>query len=46
MNEQTLAAIRERLDEDAIAEAWEEGSRLTVDDAIDLALGSSVDQRD
>jgi len=41
MNETTLAAIRKQLDEDAIAHAWDEGSRLTVDEAIALALGET-----
>jgi hypothetical protein len=38
MNEQTLSAIRARLDESAFAEAWEQGRVLTVDDAVALAL--------
>jgi predicted ATPase len=42
MNEATLAAIREQLDEDAIARAWDEGARLTVDEAVALALGGAA----
>jgi predicted ATPase len=38
MNETTLAAVREQLDEEAIARAWEEGARMTVDEAVALAL--------
>jgi predicted ATPase/class 3 adenylate cyclase len=40
MNEQTLAAIRARLDEAAFAEAWGDGQALTIDDAVALALDS------
>jgi predicted ATPase/class 3 adenylate cyclase len=40
MNEQTLSAIRARLDESAFAEAWEEGRALTIDEAVALALES------
>jgi hypothetical protein len=39
MNEKTLAAVRDQLDEDAIARAWDEGTRMTVDEAVALALG-------
>ena len=38
MNEKTLATIRAQLDEDAIAEAWEQGRLLTADKAVALAL--------
>jgi predicted ATPase/class 3 adenylate cyclase len=38
MNEQTLSAIRARLDENAFAEAWEQGRALTIDEAVALAL--------
>jgi hypothetical protein len=38
MNEQTLSAIRTRLDEGAFAEAWEQGGALTIDEAVALAL--------
>jgi predicted ATPase len=40
MNEQTLSAIRARLDESAFAEAWEQGRALTIDEAVALALES------
>jgi tetratricopeptide (TPR) repeat protein len=40
MNEQTLSAIRARLDEAAFAEAWEQGRALTIDEAVALALES------
>jgi tetratricopeptide (TPR) repeat protein len=38
MNEQTLASIRTQLDEPALAEAWEEGRKLTADEAVAFAL--------
>jgi len=38
MNEETLSAIRARLDEEAFAEAWEQGRKLTADEAVALAL--------
>ncbi|MDP9491126.1 MAG: hypothetical protein M3P42_02825, partial [Actinomycetota bacterium] len=40
MNEETLSAIRARLDESAFAEAWEQGRALTIDEAAALALES------
>jgi hypothetical protein len=40
-NEETLAAVREQLEEDAYAEAWEQGRRLTVEKALALALEDS-----
>lgn len=40
MNEETLSAIRARLDESAFAEAWGEGQALTIDEAVALALES------
>jgi tetratricopeptide (TPR) repeat protein len=42
MNERTLAALRDQLDEDAIARAWDEGTRMTVDEAVALALGEAA----
>jgi predicted ATPase len=42
LNEETLRAIRRQLDEAAFAEAWEEGRKLTLDEAVALAL-SEVD---
>jgi predicted ATPase/class 3 adenylate cyclase len=41
MNEETLTAIRMRLDEAAIAEASEQGRKLSVDAAVALALDFS-----
>jgi predicted ATPase/class 3 adenylate cyclase len=40
MNDETLTAIREQLDEPAVAEAREHGRALAVDEAVALALGS------
>jgi hypothetical protein len=40
MNEETLAAIRTRLDNAALAEVWEQGRALTADEAVALALDS------
>lgn len=40
MNEETLATIREQFDETALAEAWEQGRTLTLDEAAALALES------
>jgi predicted ATPase/class 3 adenylate cyclase len=44
MNEGTLAAIRDQLDEAALAEAWEQGWSLTADEAVALALESYPDR--
>jgi hypothetical protein len=38
MNDDTLAAARTALDEAGTAEAWEQGRRLTADEAVALAL--------
>jgi predicted ATPase/class 3 adenylate cyclase len=38
MNDVTLTMIREQLDEEAIAQAWQRGAGLTYDQAVDLAL--------
>jgi len=38
MNDETLARLKVQLDADALADALEQGSRLTVDEAIELAL--------
>jgi len=43
--EETLDAVRARLDADAIDRAWKDGRRLTVDEGVALALESSVDER-
>lgn len=40
LNEKTLAAIRAQLDDDALAEAWEQGRMLTIDEAVAFALDS------
>jgi tetratricopeptide (TPR) repeat protein len=40
LNEETLAIIRRTLDEAAFVAAWEEGRKLTVDDAVALAIDS------
>jgi predicted ATPase/DNA-binding SARP family transcriptional activator len=45
MNERTLATIRTELDEAALAKIWQEGRRLTVDEAVSLALASADDTR-
>jgi hypothetical protein len=39
-NEQTLSSIRTQLDEAAFAEAWEQGRKLTAEQAVTLALDS------
>ena len=38
MNDETLASTRAQLDADAFAGAWEEGCRLTADEAMVLAV--------
>lgn len=38
MHEETLATIREQIDEEVFAEAWEKGWMLTADKAVALAL--------
>jgi predicted ATPase/class 3 adenylate cyclase len=40
MNEETHTAIHAQVDQAAFSEAWEQGRKLTVDDAVALALGS------
>jgi predicted ATPase len=39
--EHTIDLIRTKLDDTAYDEAWEQGSRLTVDEAVALALGEA-----
>jgi hypothetical protein len=39
-NEKTFASIRTQLDEAALAEALEEGRKLTVDESVALAIDS------
>jgi tetratricopeptide (TPR) repeat protein len=41
-NEETLAAIRGGLSEDELAQTWERGRVLTIDEAIALSLESTV----
>jgi hypothetical protein len=41
LKEEALAAIREQLDESALAKAWEEGLKLTADEAVALASGET-----
>jgi predicted ATPase len=43
MNEKTLVEIREQLDEAALAEAWEQGRRVTADEAVAMAV-SAMDE--
>jgi predicted ATPase/class 3 adenylate cyclase len=40
MNEETLTALRAQLDEAAFAEAWEQGRKLSPDEAVALAFAS------
>jgi class 3 adenylate cyclase len=40
LNEGTLAIVRAELDEAALAEAWEDGRALTLDEAVALALAA------
>lgn len=40
--DETLAAVRVRLEGDALDGAWEEGRRLTVDEAVALALAATA----
>ncbi len=39
-DEQLLTLVREQLDDAAFTEAWEEGRKLTADEAVALALES------
>lgn len=41
MNEKTLTTIRTELDEAGLAEAWEQGRALTLDQAVALALNEA-----
>jgi hypothetical protein len=38
--EGALAAVRATLDEEAFAEAWEAGAKMSLDEAVSLALGT------
>ena len=40
-NEKTLAELRRRLGEKELAEAWDQGRALTIDEAVALALDST-----
>jgi predicted ATPase len=40
MNERTLTEIRTQVDDATLAEAWEQGRALTIDEAVELALDS------
>jgi tetratricopeptide (TPR) repeat protein len=44
LNEATLAAIRTQLDDAAIAEAWQRGRKLSVGEAVAVALDSETDR--
>jgi hypothetical protein len=44
MNEETFAIIRAQLDAADLDVAWQQGSKLTADDAITLAL-DALDER-
>jgi hypothetical protein len=37
--EDATAAVRAQLDDDSFDAAWEEGAKLTLDEAVALALG-------
>jgi len=41
-HEEAVAALRTRLDDAAFAEAWEQGVKLTADEAIELALATTA----
>ena len=40
LSEETLTIVREQIDEAVFAEAWEQGRRMTVAEAVTLALAS------
>jgi hypothetical protein len=40
MNEETLTIIRGQLDEAAFAEAWDQGQKLSPNEAVALAFAS------
>jgi tetratricopeptide (TPR) repeat protein len=42
MTEAALARIREQVDQDVIREGWQEGGRLTSDEAVALALSEAA----
>jgi tetratricopeptide (TPR) repeat protein len=39
LNDEAIAAIRERLEEAAFSEAWQQGRMFSLDDAVAIALG-------
>lgn len=39
-NDETLRMLHEHFDDVAFSEAWEQGTRLTLDEAVELALAS------
>jgi len=43
VNDETLTTIRAQLDEAAFADAWEQGQKLTVDEAVAFALAVEMD---
>jgi hypothetical protein len=44
--EQGLASVRSTLHDATFASAWDQGLRMTLDDAVGLALGASVEEGD
>jgi tetratricopeptide (TPR) repeat protein len=46
LNEATLAAIDTQLDDAAIAEAWDQGRKLTIREAVAFALDSETERAD
>ena len=46
LNKATLDSITTQLDDAAFAEAWEQGRKLTVREAVAFALGSETEQAD
>jgi hypothetical protein len=42
MHEAALVAIRQELDEAAVAKAWEDGLKLTADEAVALAVDEAL----
>ena len=44
--EQARASVKSTLDEATFTRAWDHGLRMKLDEAVALALGESVDERD
>jgi hypothetical protein len=40
LNEETIGTVRSQIDEATFAKAWEDGRKLTLDEAAALALAS------